>query len=104
MATTRPGRTPCGSSTIKDADMVLTTLKMAPWHRDQAGTPVAQGTVDHSDAGSQDTSIRFGEALLLEGLAASVGSVGDAYDCQSFSVESTIGLYRTNASARAAPS
>jgi putative transposase len=102
MATTRPGRTPCGSSTIKDADMVLTTLKMAPWHRDQAGTPVAEGTVDHSDAGSQDTSIRFGEALLLEGLAASVGSVGDAY--VSALAESTIGLYRTNASARAAPS
>ncbi|MDP9984714.1 transposase InsO family protein [Pseudarthrobacter oxydans] len=36
--------------------------------------------VHHSDAGSQYTSIRFGEALLLEGLAASVGSIGDAYD------------------------
>ena len=36
---------------------------------------------------AQYTSIRFGEALLLEGLAASVGSVGDCYDnalCESF--------------------
>ena len=67
-------------STIKDADMALTTLKMSLWRRDQAGTPVPAGMVHHSDAGSQYTSIRFGEALLLEGLAASVGSVGDAYD------------------------
>jgi putative transposase len=30
-------------STIKDTDMVLTTLKMALWRRDQAGTPVPEG-------------------------------------------------------------
>jgi transposase InsO family protein len=40
----------------------------------------------------QYTSIRFGEALLLEGLGASVGSVGDAYD--NALAESTIGLYK----------
>ena len=60
--------------------------------RDQAGAPVPEGMVHHSDAGSQYTSIRFGEALLLEGLAASVGSVGDAYD--NALAESTIGLYK----------
>ncbi|MET3923100.1 transposase InsO family protein [Arthrobacter sp. UYEF20] len=41
------------TSGIKDTDMVLTTLKMALWHRDQAGTPVRKGMVHHSDAGSQ---------------------------------------------------
>jgi transposase InsO family protein len=40
-------------STIKDTDLVLTTLKMALWRRDQAGTPVPAGMVHHSDAGSQ---------------------------------------------------
>lgn len=88
-------------STIKDTDMVLTTLKMALWRRDQAGTPVPAGMVHHSDAGSQYTSIRFGEALLLEGLAASVGSVGDAYD--NALAESTIGLYKNECVRKGSP-
>ncbi|MHA7277929.1 DDE-type integrase/transposase/recombinase [Arthrobacter sp. Hz1] len=75
---------------IKDTDMVLTTLKMALWRRDQAGTPVPEGLVHHSEAGSQYTSIRFEEALLFEGLAASVATVGDAYDCQFVSVGSRL--------------
>lgn len=36
------------SSIIKDTDMVLTTLKMALWRRDQAGTPVPEGMVHHT--------------------------------------------------------
>jgi hypothetical protein len=39
--------------------------------------------IHHSDAGSQYTSIRFTETVALEGLTASIGTVGDAYDCQS---------------------
>ena len=34
----------------------------------------------NADAGSQYTSIAFAETLVLEGIAASIGSVGDAYD------------------------
>jgi putative transposase len=41
----------------------------------------------------QDTAIRFTEHLQLEGIAASVGSVGDAYD--NALMESIIGLYKT---------
>jgi hypothetical protein len=32
---------------------------------------------------AQYTSIRFTETVALEGLTASIGTVGDAYDCQS---------------------
>ena len=44
-------------------------------------------------AGSQYTSIRFGETLMLEGLIPSIGTVGDAYD--NALAETTIGLYKT---------
>ena len=50
-------------------------------------------TVHHSDAGSQYTSVRFAETLMLAGLTPSVGSVGDAYD--NALAETTIGLYKT---------
>jgi putative transposase len=40
------------------------------------------------------TSLRFAETLLLAGLTASVGTVGDAYDCPG-RAETTIGLYKT---------
>jgi hypothetical protein len=36
----------------------------------------------------QFTSISFAETLALEGIAASIGSIGDAYDCQSVSAAS----------------
>ena len=41
------------------ADMVLDALEMARWRR---GTSL-EGLVSHSDAGSQFTSIRYGEHL-----------------------------------------
>jgi transposase InsO family protein len=44
------------------------------------------------DAGSQYTSVRFGETLSLSGLRPSVGTVGDAYD--NALAETTIGLYK----------
>ncbi|HYG92802.1 MAG TPA: integrase core domain-containing protein, partial [Nocardioides sp.] len=47
----------------------------------------------HSDAGSQYTSIRFTEHLGLEGIAPSIGTVGDAYD--NALMESIIGLFKT---------
>ena len=52
-------------------------------------------TIHHSDAGSQYTSLRFGETLALSGLVASIGTVGDAFD--NALAETTIGLYKTEA-------
>ena len=49
--------------------------------------------IHHSDAGCQYTSIRFTEHLALEGIAPSIGTVGDAYD--NALMESIIGLYKT---------
>ena len=69
--------------------------------RDHADRTVASGLIHHSDAGSQYTSIAFAETLVLEGIAASIGSVGDAYD--NALAETTIGLYKTEAVGRNSP-
>ena len=68
------------ATTVKDTAMVTTALKMALWRRDHADHRVDAGLIHHSDAGSQYTSIAFAETLVLEGIAASIGSVGDAGD------------------------
>ena len=52
-------------------------------------------TIHHSDAGSQYTSVRFGETLALSGLLPSIGTIGDAFD--NALAETTIGLYKTEA-------
>ena len=57
-------------------DMVLDALEMARWRRDTT----LEGLISHSDAGSQFTSIRYGEKLSDLGATPSIGSVGDAYD------------------------
>ena len=36
-----------------------------------------------SDAGSQPTSIRYGERLTEIGAVPSIGSVGDSFDCET---------------------
>lgn len=74
-------------------DLVTTALRMAIWSREQSGHPIPAGLIHHSDAGSQYTSLRFTERLTLEGIAPSIGSVGDAYD--NALMESIIGLYKT---------
>ncbi|MDL5206553.1 IS3 family transposase [Streptomyces sp. ALI-76-A] len=73
------------AATTKETRLVLDALEMALWQRDRDGFPRAQGElVHHSDAGSQYTSFALAEHLDRAGIAASIGSVGDAYDCQSF--------------------
>jgi len=57
-------------------DLVLDALDMAVWHRQSA----IGDLVHHSDAGSQYTSIRYGERLADAGIAASIGTVADSYD------------------------
>ena len=54
--------------------MVLETLEMA---RTLRGGRRFVGLVCHSDAGSQDTSIRYTERLVELGAAPSIGSVAD---------------------------
>jgi len=82
------------AATVRDADLVLTPLKMAIWQRDRDGHPIVPGEViGHSDAGRQYTAIRYTEHLQLEGGKPSIGSVGDAYD--NALMECIIGLYKT---------
>ncbi|WP_176225041.1 integrase core domain-containing protein [Rhodococcus sp. 1168] len=50
---------------------------------------------------AQYTSIAFAETLVLEGIAASIGSVGDAYD--NALAESIIGLFKTEAVSKRSP-
>ena len=70
-------------------DMVLEALQMAAWQR---GTHLT-GLRCHSDAGSQFTSIRYGEHLAELGAVPSIGSVGDSYD--NALAETVNGLYKT---------
>lgn len=69
-------------------DMVLDALEMARWRR---GTTLA-GLISHSDAGSQFTSVRYGDQLTELGALPSIGSVGDAFD--NALAESVNGAYK----------
>lgn len=69
--------------------MVLDAIEMARWSR---GTNLA-GLRCHSDAGSQFTSIRYGERLAEIGAVPSIGSVGDSYD--NALAETVNGYYKT---------
>ena len=69
--------------------MVLDAVEMA---RASRGAHLG-GLVAHSDAGSQYTSVRWGERLAELGAVPSVGSVGDSYD--NALAETVIGLYKT---------
>jgi putative transposase len=89
------------AATVKDVAFVEACLRMALWRRDHTGRPVPAGMIHHSDAGSQYTSIRFTETLAVEGISASIGSVGDAYD--NAVAESVIGLYKNEAVAAGSP-
>jgi len=70
----------------------LDALEMALWVRARAGQDVT-GVIQHSDAGSQYTAIRYAERLADAGAIASIGTVGDSYD--NALAESVIGLYKT---------
>ena len=89
------------ASTVKDTAFVEGCLRMALWRRDHTGRPIEPGMIHHSDAGSQYTSIRFTETVALEGLTASIGSVGDAYD--NAAAETVMGLFKNEAIAKTSP-
>ncbi len=82
------------AATSKETRLVLDALEMALWQRDRDELPYVRGElIRHSDAGSQYTSFKLAEHLDTAGIAASIGSVGDAYD--NALMESTIGLIKT---------
>lgn len=68
---------------------VLDALEMARWSR---GTTL-EGLVCHSDAGSQFTSLRYGERIAEIGAVPSIGSIGDSYD--NALAETVNSLYKT---------
>lgn len=57
-------------------ETVLDAIEMARWARG----PKHERLRCHSDAGSQFTSIRYGERLAEIGATPSIGTVGDSYD------------------------
>lgn len=89
------------AATNKRTQFVLDAVEMALWRRDRDGTPVGEGLIHHSDAGSQYTAFRFTAHLAGEGIAASIGTVGDALD--NALMESAIGLYKTELIKRRGP-
>ena len=56
--------------------MVLDAIEMARWSRGNTLT----GLTCHSDAGSQFTSIRYGERLAEIGAVPSIRTIGDSFD------------------------
>ncbi|MCG7433408.1 IS3 family transposase, partial [Kocuria indica] len=57
-------------------EMILDAIEMARWSRGHRHADLRC----HSDAGSQFTSIRYGERLAEIGATPSIGTVGDSYD------------------------
>jgi putative transposase len=88
-------------SASKHTAFVESAIRQAASLRRMEGNPLMGNTIHHSDAGSQYTSVRFGETLMLAGLTPSIGSVGDAYD--NALAETTIGLYKTEAVRKDSP-
>ena len=81
------------AATSMTAPLVLDCLEMALFTRRREGAADFAGLTHHTDAGSVYTSIAFTDRLVDEGIDASVGSVGDAYD--NALAESQIGLYKS---------
>jgi transposase InsO family protein len=81
------------AQTSKHVELVMVALRMSLWGRDRQGRPIQpQQLRAHSDAGSQYVSLAYTEKLALDGIAPSIGSIGDAYD--SALMETINGLYK----------
>jgi putative transposase len=65
------------TSDVSKLELVETALQMA---LDRRRPAIGSGLVHHSDRGSQYTAYAFGQRLIDAGIAASMGSKGDAYD------------------------
>ena len=71
------------ASTSKTTPLVTTALRMGLWRRAGPDTPQPTGS-----STTAMRAVKFAETLAMEGIAASLGSIGDAYDCQSVSAGS----------------
>lgn len=81
------------AQTSKHVELVMIPLRMALWERGRQGHPIEpQQLRAHSDAGSQYVSLAYTDKLALDGIAPSIGSVGDAYD--NALMETINGLYK----------
>jgi putative transposase len=81
------------AQTTKHVELVMIPLRMALWERSRQGHPIVPEQLRaHSDAGSQYVSLAYTEKLALDGIAPSIGSVGDAYD--NALMETINGLYK----------
>jgi len=67
-------------SLSKQTAFVERAIRQAAAFRARQGHPLDEA-IHHSDAGSQYTSVRFAETLMLAGLAGSVGSVCFSRPC-----------------------
>jgi putative transposase len=81
------------AQTSKHVELVMIPLRIALWERGRQGHPIQpQQLRAHSDAGSQYVSLAYTDKLALDGIAPSIGSVGDAYD--NALMETINGLYK----------
>lgn len=67
------------AATTMHASLVVDALNMAAWTR--RGVPL-DGLICHHDAGSQYTSIAYTDRVDEIGASASIGTVGDSFDCE----------------------
>lgn len=82
------------AATVKETVFVLDALQRAIRQRDRDQRSVQPGElVHHCNAGSQYTSLKPAGHLDAAGIAASIGSAGDAYD--NALTESATGLSKT---------
>jgi len=82
----------CDGAYSMTQKLVSGTLAIAIGARARAGHPVTAGLVHHADHGSQYTSVKYGEQLMLAGITPSFGTVGDSYD--NALAETVNGLYK----------
>ena len=84
------------AATTKVTDLVLIPLWIALWDRTGKGIPVEPGQLlHHSRCREPVNSHPVHQHLELEGIAPSIGTVGDAYP--NALMESIIGLFKTEA-------
>ena len=82
------------AQTTKHVELVMIPLRMALWERARDGHPIQPKQLRaHSDAGSQYVSLAYTEKLALDGIAPSIGSIGDAFD--NALMETINGLFKT---------
>ena len=74
----------CWCASHMRTEMVLDAIEMARWSRGRHNEDLRC----HGDAGSQLSSIRYGERLAVIDETPSIGTVGDSYDCQSLPARS----------------